>query len=100
MRSPTMRRRSRLFLAVLGALAPGGCSKETARPGPNRVAIIATEYAFQAPDTIPAGLTTFRLINHGQEIHHAMLMRIGEGKTLADLQQGLQAMMTNMAAPP
>jgi len=59
--------------------------------GPNVVTITATDYAFGMPDTIPAGLTTFRLVNQGKELHHASLVRLGEGKTAADFQAGLAA---------
>ena len=61
--------------------------------GPNVVTITATDYAFGVPDTIPAGLTTFRLVNQGKELHHASLVRLGDGKTIADFQSGLQAAM-------
>jgi len=43
-------------------------------------------------DTLPA-FTTFRLVNQGKELHHASLVRLGEGKTAADFQAGLAAAM-------
>lgn len=58
---------------------------------PNVVTVVATEYAFQAPDTIPAGMTTFVLDAKGQDIHHATIARLDSGKTVAEL---LQAMRT------
>src|SRR2546426_8779994 len=68
--------------------------------GPSVVTITTTEYAFGMPDTIPAGLTTFRLVNQGKELHHASLIRLSEGKTVADFQAWLVAGMKNHAAPP
>jgi uncharacterized cupredoxin-like copper-binding protein len=49
------------------------------------VTITATDYAFAAPDTIMAGLTTFRLENHGREPHQAVIFG-APGKTFAELE--------------
>src|SRR5689334_10596213 len=58
----------------------------TAAPSaPNVVNITASEYKFDAPDSIPAGMTKFVLNDAGKEIHHATLMKLDSGKTLADL---------------
>ncbi|HSA55317.1 MAG TPA: hypothetical protein VLE53_06410 [Gemmatimonadaceae bacterium] len=62
-----------------------------AAAAPNVVTFTASDFAFDAPDTIPAGLTTIRLVNRGPELHHAQLVRFNEGKTLADFMQALQA---------
>lgn len=89
----------RLALASLAAAA--ACTRQPPRPaGPNVVTITATDYAFALPDTIPAGLTTFRLVNQGKELHHASLVRLGGGKTAADFQAGLAAAMQSHAPPP
>src|ERR1043166_9257816 len=88
-------------LAVASLVAAAGCTRQAPRAaGPNVVTIIATEYAFAVPDTIPAGLTTFRLVNQGKELHHASLVRLGDGKTAADFQAGLVAAMKNHTPPP
>ena len=89
----------RLALATLSwAVA---CSRPAPRvPGPNVVTIIASEYAFGVPDTIPAGPTTFVLVNRGDELHHASLVRLGDGKTVADFQSALEAAMKNHTPPP
>jgi len=68
--------------------------------GPSVVTITTTEYAFGMPDTIPAGLTTFRLVNQGKELHHASLVRLRDGKTVADFQAGIAAAMKNHTPPP
>jgi hypothetical protein len=77
-------------LAALGIPAAifSGCARKSpaARPSANVVSFIGTDYAFQGPDTIPAGLTTIQLANHGQESHQLVLMRLDSGKTIADLQ--------------
>lgn len=58
--------------------------------GANTVDITATEFSFQAPDTIHAGLTTFRLVDNGQQLHHAQLVRLNDGKTIADLESAMK----------
>ena len=75
-----------------------GCKSErasTAEATPATVNITATDYAFEAPASVPAGLITMRLVNHGKELHHAQLIKLEDGKSLADLAQALK----NPAAP-
>ena len=59
------------FVAVLPACMTGDETprQNLATVAPNLVSLSATEYAFQAPDTLPAGWTTFRLANLGEEVH-------------------------------
>lgn len=88
-------------LALASLVAAAGCTRQAPpAAGPNVVTITTTEYAFAVPDTIPAGLTTFRLVNQGKELHHASLVRLGDGKTAADFQAGLVAAMKNHTPPP
>ena len=88
-------------LAVASLVAAAGCTRQAPpAAGPNVVTITTTEYAFAVPDTIPAGLTTFRLVNQGKELHHASLVRLGDGKTAADFQAGLVAAMKSHTPPP
>ncbi len=89
---------SRLTLA---GLAVAACNRPAPQAkGPNVVTVTTTEYAFAMPDTIPAGLTSFRLVNQGKELHHASLVRLGDGKTVADFQAGLAAAMKSHTPPP
>jgi len=87
---------------IAAGLAAGTACARPAPPadGPSVVIITATDYAFNAPDTIPAGRTTFRLVNQGKELHHASLVRLGDGKTIADFGAALQAAMKNHGPPP
>lgn len=94
--------RSTLLPAALVALSLVACSRSqasekipatdssTAVVGANTVEITATEFAFQAPDTVRAGLTTFRFVDAGKELHHAQLVRLNDGKTIADLESALK----------
>lgn len=55
-----------------------------APPGANVVRVVAREYAFDMPESIPAGLTSFILHDAGAQPHHLMLFRLDGGKTLTD----------------
>jgi hypothetical protein len=48
------------------------------------VEVTALDYAFQAPNEIPSGWTTFRLNNEGAEHHFMLLNRLPEGKTFEE----------------
>jgi hypothetical protein len=60
------------------------------------VTVTATEFSFDAPAEIPAGLTTIRLVSNGQELHHATLIKLEDGKTYNDFVQALK----NPGPPP
>src|SRR5437773_9800314 len=88
-------------LALASAACAVACGRAAPRAaGRSLISITATDYAFGVPDTIAAGLTTFRLVNQGKELHHASLVRLGEGKSAADFQAGLAAAMKSHAPPP
>ena len=74
------------FAAVLSACST---KEETPNPNPsaapNVVSLAATEYAIDAPDTIPAGWTNFRLANRGREIHYGHIVRLEPGRTVQEL---------------
>lgn len=73
-----------------GESTPAADSPAAAQSGasplmPRVVDVRATDYAFEAPDTIPAGATTFRLKDDGKELHHLQIVKLAEGKSFADL---------------
>ena len=72
------------------AFATAGNAVIVRRDGIRTVTVTASDYSFAAPDTIPAGLTELRLLNRGTEMHHAMLIRLAAGKTMADLFAAMQ----------
>ena len=81
------------LLAVAATASLAGASRAAA-PGDdpkaakaNVVMVTATDFAFQAPDTIAAGRTTIRLVNKGPEHHHVWLIKLEQGKTLKDLME-------------
>jgi hypothetical protein len=90
------------------ALLASGCAKTETKPAADSAASVATpaptpaatvntvnftakEFAFEGPDTIPAGLTAFHLTDAGQELHHLSLIKLDQGKTFADLQAAFKA---------
>ena len=79
-----------IYVALAAFLTACAKEGETPQPAstpatPNVVHLTATEYSFQAPDTIPAGWTTFRLANHGQEVHYGHIVRLDSGRTVPEL---------------
>lgn len=70
---------------VAGALRAGVPAGGPKSGNANVVTVTATDYAFQAPDTIAAGRTTFHLVNKGPDMHHIWLIKLEQGKTLKDL---------------
>jgi hypothetical protein len=83
----TVRRFAMVLVALLAA-----CTSADETPGPtvpaatpNVVSLSATEFAFQAPDTLPAGWTTFRMTNRGTDVHYGHIVRLDSGKTVQEL---------------
>lgn len=72
-------------------------STAAAPAGPNMVTVHARDFSYDAPDQIPAGLTTVRLVNDGPGLHHVVLIRLDSAKTLSDLRTALQ---THGPLPP
>ena len=63
---------------------------------PNVVTVHAKDFSYDGPAEIPAGMTTFHLINDGQALHHLSIVRLDSGKTVKDLETALSL----PAAPP
>ena len=103
------------LLSLAAAVAVTACSvKETpqtadtsaadsaavaAAPVANVVTITATDYKFEAPDQVPAGLTTFNLTDNGKELHHATLIKLDSGKTFDDFMAGMKTMKPGTPPP-
>jgi len=54
------------------------------------VTVHAKDFAFDAPKTIAAGMTSFKLVNDGKELHQVQIMKLEQGKTFADLQAAMK----------
>ncbi|HEY7767830.1 hypothetical protein [Longimicrobium sp.] len=90
-----MQRTSLKFFAALAlAATSAACTQGNAKPAdtaaaPNVVTITAADFNYQSPATIPAGMTTIRLVNNGTEMHHVQLVRLDDGHTVQELMQGM-----------
>ncbi len=76
--------------AVAAPLATSSRPASAPNAKPQVVTVVASDYKFEAPDTIAAGLTTFHLQNKGPGIHHLVLVRTDEGKTTDDVMAALK----------
>ena len=54
------------------------------------ITVRAKEFAFDIPKSIPAGPTTFRLVNDGKEFHHLSIIKLEQGKTIADFGEAMK----------
>ena len=98
---------ARTVLLVVCTAATAACGREDAarRPdttagAPNEVSLSATEYAITAPDSIPAGWTTFRLANRGEEVHYGHIVGLDPGRTVDEMAAAyLEAIRTSGPRP-
>lgn len=89
-----------VMTAAAGAAACGSADAQGAETSaaevstaaaPHVVTVTARDFSFEAPAEIPAGPTTFRMVNAGQTLHHVQLVKLEEGKTFDDLMAALKA---------
>ena len=82
------------------AAAAASASAAPSTATPTVINVTARDFAFDAPDTVTAGMVTLHLVNNGPELHHLQLIRLSDGKTAADLEQGLKTMKPDAPMPP
>jgi len=77
------------YLAVFSLLAVGayvgGTASAFAKAGPHVVNVVAKEYGYNMPKSIPAGPTLFHLTDDGNLLHQMTIIRLKQGKTVSDL---------------
>jgi hypothetical protein len=74
------------ILSVLSLATASGMHAQSPRAAAPRVLeIVAMDYAFRAPATAPAGVTTIRLVNRGTQLHHVQLNRLEDGRTVREM---------------
>jgi len=54
---------------------------------PTVATVTATDYAFEAPDALQEGWTAFRLVNNGDRLHAALLVKLEQGGTLDEFRE-------------
>ncbi|HEX6532221.1 MAG TPA: hypothetical protein VF019_06310, partial [Nitrospira sp.] len=59
--------------------------------GDAEVVFVAHDYGFSGPDRLPAGLTTVRIVNQGQDLHHVQFLKLLQGKSAADFRAAIAA---------
>ena len=74
-----------LLLGLLAACAP------QEPPAPNTLTVVASDFGYDVPEQIPAGVTTITMVNDGAEPHHAVLAKIESGKTVEELSAEYEA---------
>ena len=78
-----------LGLMLLGLTTCGGeapPAESSAPAAPTEVAFTASDFTFDGPTTIEAGMVTFVFENNGPQLHHLQLVRLPEGMTLEAFQ--------------
>jgi hypothetical protein len=77
------------FLAVFALACGGGeqpadtaVAADSAASAIPTISLVASDYAFEAPDTVPAGQTWIRLTNTGKEFHHVIVVHLADGHTV------------------
>lgn len=76
--------RTTLTLAIVGLSVGWMLSGCTTEPSFNEVTVVGTDYAFEAPDTLPPGPTLFVLENRGAVEHEVGMGLLKEGMTIED----------------
>lgn len=81
-----------LFVAAAcaGGERPAADTTATAEPAPvQTISLTASDYAFEAPDTITAGPTRIQMTNTGKEFHHVIAVHIDPGHTVDELMKSM-----------
>jgi hypothetical protein len=65
-------------------------AKQPAAPQAD-VTVTLTDFAFDVPDTLPAGETVFDVVNDGAQIHEMGMIKLDEGATLDEVLASLEA---------
>jgi hypothetical protein len=63
------------------------------------VRFTASDFTFDGPETIEAGMVTFVLTNASPEFHHLQLMRLADGMTIEDAQSRFAEMKPGQPFP-
>jgi uncharacterized cupredoxin-like copper-binding protein len=73
------------------AASPASTSTPAPAAEPAAVTVTATDYKLEVPSSMPAGAVAIHLVNHGKELHQAQIVRLEDGKTVADLEKAMKA---------
>jgi uncharacterized cupredoxin-like copper-binding protein len=79
-----------MIAAVLAGIPSAIYGPASATPARTLV-VTAYEYSFQAPDSVPAGLVTVRLVNRGRKGHQLAMARLDDTSSLDRVMRSLIA---------
>jgi len=82
------------------AQAGGAASKASFDPATHVAVIHTKDFAFDAPDSVTAGWTSFHMINDGPGMHHVQFVRLDSGKTAQDVVPAIDAVLAGKGPPP
>jgi hypothetical protein len=104
MRKPYTRTTRIVWLMLLtAALVLSACTLEVQAPAAaessGTATFIATEYAYDGPESIPAGVTEVVIENAGEQPHSLWLVKLDDGKGVEDLMGVFAAMESDPAIP-
>jgi len=82
-------------MSLLGSavqdLAQAGQGATVSRPAGAPVQFVAHDHGYTGPDRIPAGMTTVEIVNQGQDVHHAQIVKLAAGKTAEEFVAAMKA---------
>ena len=85
-------------LAALAPLIVLAAPSSSGHRAVRDVMVIALDYAFQSPDTVRAGETSFGLDNRGKVLHELFVAPLRAGVTAADFAKAVQQMTPRQLA--
>jgi hypothetical protein len=71
-----------LLITISATLTSVACGSASAA---NDVLVVASDYTFSAPDSLPAGLTAFGLVNNGKVPHEVIIAGLQRGATVEEI---------------
>ena len=81
-----------LAAAAAGAQArPASASTRQASAAGSELVVVATDYQFDAPDQVDAGLVNIRLFNRGKDLHHVLVIKVDRLDRIAQISDMLRA---------
>ena len=80
---PTVHAYAALAALTVAASLPDARTPEVRRD-PIEVTLVARDYAFEAPDTLVAGVTSIRMRDEGRDPHHWILFWLADSVSLAE----------------
>jgi len=73
------------LIPLAAVLLLGSSPPRLIAQSPRAVTVIGLDYAFQAPDTLPAGSVALSLLNRGTVRHELLFFLLNEDRTLGEL---------------